>query len=174
VALYSGKLMPHKSLQTLIAAFGQADVPGSALVLVGDGDERARLEAQAATHDGARIVFTGFVDQEGMAAAYAMCDLLVLPSAREAWGLAVNEAMNMARAVCVSDQVGCAPDLVASDNGWVFPVGDVGALSAILREALGDRERLARMGEVSRARIADWDLDATVDGILHGVTTVTS
>lgn len=172
VALYAGKLIPLKSVDTLIAAFAQAAVPGSALVVVGDGEERARLEAQAASHSEVEVRFVGFVNQSGMAAAYALGDLFVLPSTRDAWGLAVNEAMVMGSAVCVSDQVGCAPDLVGRDNGWTFPARNVDALTEVLREALGDRTRLERMGRASERRVADWDIDATVAGILRGAHAV--
>ncbi|MFV9507628.1 MAG: glycosyltransferase, partial [Oscillochloridaceae bacterium umkhey_bin13] len=61
-------------------------------------------------------------------------DLLVLPSdGSETWGLVVNEAMACGLPALVSDQVGCAPDLIIPDQtGTTFPHGDVSALVAQL------------------------------------------
>ena len=65
--------------------------------------------------------------------------MLVLPSVFEPWGLVINEAMNAGRAVVVSDQVGCGPDLVRSgENGYVFPAGDIAGLRQALVNLLGD------------------------------------
>ena len=70
-------------------------------------------------------------------------DLFVLPSLKETWGLAINEAMCMSRPVVVSSTVGCGPDLVEqNENGMIFNAGDEPALSNCLRTALADPDRL--------------------------------
>ena len=59
--------------------------------------------------------------------------------------------MNAGRAVIVSDQVGAAVDLVQQgENGFVFPAGNVEALTDTLRKVLSDPVRCQRMGERSR------------------------
>ena len=61
--------------------------------------------------------------------------MFVLPSDAEPWGLIVNEVMNAAKPVIVTDQVGAAPDLVRDgENGYVVPVGDTDALARRLRD----------------------------------------
>ena len=64
---------------------------------------------------GAPVRLTGFLNQSEMAGAYALADVLAVPSATETWGLVVNEAMACGLPAAVSDAVGCAPDLV--DDG---------------------------------------------------------
>ncbi len=174
IAGYAAKLSHVKDAKTLIEAFGRAAVPDTALVVVGDGVLRAELEALARRFPQATMKFTGFLNQTEMPSAYALSDVFVLPSIFEPWGLVINEAMNLARPVIVSDQVGCAPDLVGPDNGWVFPAGDVAALTTILREALaaGGRERLERMGAASLARIAHWGLPETAHGFVAAANAV--
>ncbi|MCA9518412.1 MAG: glycosyltransferase family 4 protein, partial [Myxococcales bacterium] len=169
---FAAKLSAVKGCGDLIEAFARARVPGSALVIVGDGPLRAELEAQARRFPDACIRFKGFVNQSQMPTAYAISDVFALPSRFEPWGLAINEAMNLARPVIVSDVVGCAPDLVRPDNGWVFPVGDVDALTAVVRDALSDGERLARMGRASRARIDGWGLPETAEGFVSAARAV--
>src|SRR5262249_35269103 len=58
----------------------------------------------------------------------------------ETWGLVVNEALATGLPCVVSDQVGCAPDLVRpNETGFVYPCGDVEALAAAL-QAVADRQ----------------------------------
>ena len=167
VVLFAGKLIPEKSCETLILAFAAHRRPGARLVLVGDGPLRQELEALARAHPDARIHFVGFANQSRMPAAYAMGDVFVLPSIVEAWGLAVNEAMNLGLPVIVSDLVGAAPDLVTPENGWVFQARNVRSLSATLDEALADSAALANKGAASLDRIRAWDLPHTAEGFVQ-------
>jgi glycosyltransferase involved in cell wall biosynthesis len=173
---YAAKLSAVKDCATLIRAFADARLEQSALVIAGDGPLRAELEALAASRPHARIHFLGFLNQSEMPSLYALSDVFALPSLYEPWGLVVNEAMNLGCPIIVSDAVGCAPDLVHPDNGWVFPARDVAALSTVLREALGTpdaRVRLAAMGEASRRRIAGWGLRETAQGFVDATCAVT-
>lgn len=163
VVLFAAKLIELKRCDDLIRAFAARPRPKTHLVLVGDGPLRGELEALARSL-GARVHFVGFVNQRGMPAAYALGDVFVLPSRFEAWGLAVNEAMNLGLPIIASDQVGCVPDLVGPDNGWVFPVGSVLALTEVLDQALSDRAALRARGEASRRKIDRWGLRETAEG----------
>jgi glycosyltransferase involved in cell wall biosynthesis len=74
----------------------------------------------------------------------------------ETWGLAINEAMCMGCPVIVSSHVGCAADLVKPmQNGLIFDAGNVEALTASLKEAMADRDRLKRWGEESKIIVRD-------------------
>ena len=80
--------------------------------------------------------------------------------------LGVNEVMNAARAIIVSDRVGCVPDLVCNgENGFVFKAGDVADLSRVLREALASPARCAEMGRRSLAIINRWSFEEDVTGL---------
>ena len=101
----------------------------------------------------------------------AASDLFVLPSRRDAWGFAVNEAAAFGLPMVVSDAAGAAVDLVSDDNGWTFPSGDPAALRDALESALATpAERLASMGRASRSRLADWyasaDLETAFDRLV--------
>ena len=109
----------------------------------------------------------GFQNQTQMPAAYAAADVLVLPSSgHETWGLTCNEALACGTPVIVSDGVGCAPDL-AADNiaGRIFPVGDVGALSAAIQNIL-----LSPPPAEAVLRISDrHSLSAAAAGVMQAV-----
>ncbi|MCP9915828.1 glycosyltransferase family 4 protein [Cyanobium sp. ATX 6F1] len=168
VVLIAGKFEPKKQPLQLLAAFAALNHPTAVLLLVGAGVlERQLREAAAALAPG-RVVIAGFQNQSAMPRTYATGDLFVLPSLGpgETWGLAINEAMNLARPVLVSSHVGGGPDLVIPGvTGWVFPAGDSIALRAALAEALADPARLRRMGQAARAHIEGFSYAAATAGL---------
>lgn len=170
VILFAAKLIPRKRCGDLLEAFLSLVQTGGAqpapyLLIVGDGEQRAALEQQASRTNRGDIRFLGFRNQSEMPRLYDLCDVFVLPSADEPWGLAVNEAMNAGRPVVVSDQVGCHKNLVQDGkNGFVFPVGDTAALADSLSRVLaGDTGR--QMGVESLRIIQDYSFDHNVLGL---------
>jgi glycosyltransferase involved in cell wall biosynthesis len=93
----------------------------------------------------------------------------VLPSRlHETWGLVVNEAMNFALPVVVSDKVGCAPDLVQDgENGFVVAAGQAEALAAAVRKLVESPDLRRTMGGRSRERIDRWHYGLAADGIVQ-------
>jgi glycosyltransferase involved in cell wall biosynthesis len=171
VVLYVGKLIPRKRPLDLLEAYARvaADHP-AALVFLGEGAERSRLEAAIAGHRLPHVAITGFVNLSGIGRYYAAADVVVLPSSHEPWGLVLNEAMCFGLPVIASDAVGAAPDLVhPGENGFVYPVGDVPALASALRRLLADPARRAEMGARSREIVGRFSYDADIEGILEAL-----
>src|SRR5262249_2932396 len=129
--LACGKLISVKRTLDVVQAFAQVrrTLP-SGLVIVGTGvlESAIRTEVSRLGLD-PDVKMLGFRNQGDLPAVYSACDVLVLASSREPWGLVVNEAMAAGLAVAVSDQVGAGPDLVDVDNGFAFPLGDGAALA---------------------------------------------
>jgi glycosyltransferase involved in cell wall biosynthesis len=170
VALFAGKFEPKKRTLDLLEAFRRADVPGSALLLVGSGALEAELREKA--RGMANVFFAPFQNQSLMPRTYAAGDVFVLPSFGngETWGLAVNEAMCLCRPVIVSDHVGCAADLVmGQDTGWVFPAADGLRLSFLLKNALESREVLGSMGYAARERVRAYSYLHAAEGLSRAV-----
>ncbi len=153
VILFASKLQARKRCIDLVEAYirlapsPQKD-PAAYLLIVGDGEERAHLEARVRESGLRSIRFLGFRNQTELPRIYELCDVFVLPSYNEPWGLIVNEVMNAARPVVVTDQVGCQQDLVHDGfNGFVYPAFDVDALSRCLRRLTDDAALRVSMGE---------------------------
>lgn len=164
VILFAGKFEAQKRPLDLLRAFVEARLPASTLLFVGAGHLENELRDAAASQS--HIKFAPFQNQTQMPRAYAIADLVVLPSFSETWGLAVNEAMCMGRPVIVSDHVGCAEDLVHPHrNGLIFQAGNVTSLAVCLREALSDRQRLRRWGMESRRIIGDYSYAHMTQGL---------
>ena len=175
VILFASKLQPRKRPWDLWEAYTRlsqngVDEPHPYLIFVGEGSQRADIEAAAARRDWKSIRFVGFQNQTQLPGYYAVADVFVLSSEREPWGLVVNEAMNAGTAVIVSNQVGAAADLVTdSENGYVISAGDVDALTDRLRRMTSDPVLAISMGEQSLRRISSWDFEADVAGLLEAL-----
>jgi glycosyltransferase involved in cell wall biosynthesis len=177
VLLFAGKFVPAKAPEELLDAFYQVhsrfngnSIPY--LLFVGDGPLRAKLEKRARPL-GDSVRFLGFRNQSELPPLYDLCDLFVVPSRFEPWGLVVNEVMNAGRPVIVSDRVGAAPDLVVNgDNGFVYPSGDVPTLASRLLQIIESPNLRARMGQRSLKRISSWDFEADGRGLLEALVKV--
>jgi glycosyltransferase involved in cell wall biosynthesis len=170
VILFASKLQTRKHCDHLIEAYrrlsrGAGEEPWPMLVIVGDGEERAALERQAATTRFGSIRFCGFRNQSEMPRFFDLATVFVLPSRHEPWGLIVNEVMNAARPAIVTDDVGCAPDLIDDGvNGCIVPVGDVDALTQALERVLEPGVAEA-MGRRAFERIQSWSFEEDVRGL---------
>jgi glycosyltransferase involved in cell wall biosynthesis len=171
IILFASKLSEVKRGVDLLEAYiqmspDQVQEPHPYLIVIGDGSQRKSLEERAGTMPWSSIKFLGFRNQTELPQYYDLCDVLVLPSAFEPWGLVINEVMNAGRAVVVSDQVGCGPDLVRpGENGAVFPAGDVAGLRQALVDLLGDPLTWRFRGRKSLEIIATWGIEEDVAGL---------
>jgi glycosyltransferase involved in cell wall biosynthesis len=148
----------YKGADTLISALPHVlqAAPDAVLVLVGDGDDRARLE-QLARESGVaeRIHFRFGLSQEELFACYAHCDVFALPSRAEGFGLVFLEAMANAKPV-IGGAHGGSPDVIEDGvSGFLVPHGNVEKLSNALVSLLIDPALAHEMGERGRQRVQD-------------------
>jgi len=143
--LACGRFDKLKGFSRLIAMFAALKdrLPEWDLVIVGDGEDRAMLEAQV-THAklGDRVFFPGWVAD--MESAFRSADVFVFPSVSEGFALVLAEAMACGLA-CVSYDCKVGPAEIIRDgvDGVLIPVGDEAAFSdAMLRLAEDDAERM--------------------------------
>lgn len=167
VVLFCGKLIAKKGADVLIRALGllRGEIQAQLLV-VGDGELKPSLEKLAAELLLGRAKFAGFKNQSELPEIYKMCDVFVIPSTYEPFGMVVNEVMNACKAVIASDRVGCCPDLVKPGlNGAIFPAGDVNALAEVLRPFLLDATLCSQSGMASLEIINRWSFEEDLAGV---------
>ncbi len=175
VILYASKMTAQKNAMDLLEAYirlanGKKQEPYPYLLFVGNGEERARLEAKAQRTGWNSIRFLGFQPQAKLPLFFDLCDVFVLTSSYESWGLVVNEAMNAGKSVIVGDGVGCAPDLVRpEENGFVVPNRDIDALESALEEIVFDPEKSKKMGQESLKIINAWNFSENLRGLKQAI-----
>lgn len=157
--VFTGRLAQQKRVDLVIDAFARiaAERPDWELVIVGTGPLRESLEARVPPDLRPRVVWTGFLgDQREVSAVYRSGDVLVLPSDYEPWALVVNEAAAAGLALVTTDVVGASAELIEDGvNGRLFPIGDLDALTAALRDVT-DPANLERMKAASATVLARW------------------
>jgi glycosyltransferase involved in cell wall biosynthesis len=169
VLLFAGKFERKKQPLELMRAVQALRKPQPVLAMVGSGELEAEVNALAATNPG-RFRVLPFQNQSLMPVVYRLGDLFVLPSAfAETWGLAVNEALACGRPVLVSDRVGCAADLIDASCGRVFSQADPSALMVALSEMIGDRNKLAKMGQLATERAWLFDISRTEEALVSWI-----
>jgi glycosyltransferase involved in cell wall biosynthesis len=178
VILYCAKLQPWKRPFDLLQAFIEARLPKAILVFAGEGSLRTELEAEAAAFGiRSRVRFLGFVNQSQLPAVYKSADIMVLPSEYEPFGLVVNEAMCSGCPVITSDRVGAAYDLVVHGRtGFVYPCGDIAALTRVLMDVVDNPAQLDSLREAALARMKSWspaqNIATTIEAIQIAVARI--
>jgi glycosyltransferase involved in cell wall biosynthesis len=167
--LYCSKIVKHKRPLDVLRAFVRARTGSrAALVYVGDGEQMQELRTEIArTQVAADVHVLGFRNQSELPEIYGACDVFVQASEREPWGMVVNEAMASGMAVCASDQVGSAYDLV-TDNGAMFRTGAIEQLADLFSTWAASRTEVERMKAASAAHIRRWTARETADGVVAG------
>ncbi|MFQ5776812.1 MAG: glycosyltransferase [Terriglobia bacterium] len=125
-------------------------------VIVGEGDDRTRLELRArALGVAGSVTFTGRLDGEELRQQYAACSVFVLPSVKEGFGIVFLEAMAHAKPV-VAVRAGGVPEVVAhGKTGLLVEPDDPAALEATLIRLLADPELQAQLGAAGHQRLEE-------------------
>lgn len=157
--VFVGRLVEEKGVGDLLdaAALLTKEVPDLRVLIVGEGLDRARFEAQAQELGLQEVVrFIGWVEPTQVRAYMAAADVFVGPSRRgtdgttEAQGLTFPEAMAVGTAV-VATRLGGIPDAVRDgETGLLVDEGSPHQIAAAIRRLLNDgelRARLTRQGE---------------------------
>jgi len=155
---YVGRLAPEKRLEDLAAL---AHLPGTRLVVVGDGPSRPRLEALL---PGA--AFLGQLSGERLAAAVASLDVFVHTGEHETFCQAAQEALASGVPV-VAPAAGGLLDLVdPSRTGWLYAPGDPADLRARVADLTGDAAKRRAFGEAARERTRGRTWSAVCDQLV--------
>lgn len=154
---YVGRLLPAKGLMVLAAALTKIKSEDWRLLVVGDGEERAKMENLFAGHNlSERVYFTGAVAYEKTPEYFRQIDVLIVPTRttnkiREQFGRVIIEAMACGTPV-IGSTSGAIPEVIA-DAGIVFPENNPSVLAAEIRRVIHDRQVLARLALAGRQRV---------------------
>ena len=164
-----GHLAKHKGHGALLDAAGRvaASMPQLRLLMIGEGSERARLEARAASGPLAgRAIFVGFRDD--VPRLMAALDLFVLPSlSGEGSPAVIKEAMACGVPVVATDLDGVREIVEDGREALLVPPADPDRLAAAIRRAASDAELRRALTEAGRARVKEFSSDRMVERTLE-------
>lgn len=171
--LYVGALCHRKAIDILLRAFHTVvtQYPTARLELVGNdqsGGEYTQLAAQLGI--AAAVHFAGSMPPERVGLALAACDVFVLPSRYDGWGLVLNEAAGLGKALISTDTCGAAHHLIAPGrNGFRVPADDAAALARAMLEYCCDHGLIEAHGRESELLFRDFTPERNVTRLLEAI-----
>lgn len=182
VVLTVGRLQKRKGHDMLIRALPEVRraVPDVLYAIIGDGEERAALEALVGQLDlGGHVQFLGEVPDATSLSCYQQCDLFALPNRQvgddfEGFGMVLVEAQACGTPVLAGNSGGTSETMELGRTGFVIPCETPGPLASFLAELLGMPERLVDMGRAARTwavQAFDWEaLCRQAESLFEGAT----
>jgi glycosyltransferase involved in cell wall biosynthesis len=148
VFLYTGRFSWEKRLPWFLRLWRQAAGPRSRVVLVGDGPDRAAVEAEAASDSVRLSILPAREDVSGLCAA---ADVFVLPSVSEGLSNSLLEAMASGLAALGSRVGGTAETVEDGRTGLLFDRDDESAVKSAVERLDREPDLAARLGAAARA-----------------------
>ncbi|MGE4506969.1 MAG: glycosyltransferase, partial [Desulfovibrionaceae bacterium] len=158
--LYVGRVSKEKDLDVLTEAFRKLATlrKGLHLVVVGDGPYLAEMKR---TLRGLPATFTGVLDGDDLAQAYASADIFVFPSSTDTFGNVVLEAQASGLPAVVSDRGGPQENVLPDKTGLVAEAGNADAFVRCVLHLVDSPERRTAMGRLARQSMEGRTFDAT-------------
>lgn len=157
IFLYVGQLIERKGIIELIKNWKEFSNNNQeqVLILLGDGENRTIYEKYIAEKKIDNIILLGSVDYSLVYKFYAAADIFIISTLEDNWSLVVPEAMSCGLPILCSKYNGCWPELVKSENGWVFDPLDSSDFQKVLKNAWQKRESWVEMGLMSKEIVSE-------------------
>ena len=171
IILYASKLLKRKNPLKLLESFSSLsndnNPPRAYLLFIGEGHEKEILQKkikQLNLENNVKLL--GFKNQSELPLYFTMCDVFVLPSQQEPYGLVINEVLNCAKPVITTTEVGCVKDLIVHNvNGFIYEFNNINDLTKYIKYFIKNRDLSKIMGQKSLDKINNWSFAQSVDGI---------
>lgn len=169
--LYVGQLIERKGVEELLDAwkeFNQEKYEAT-LVYVGTGDLENKLQQRIKNENIENIILTGAIDYDSIAVYYKTADCFIIATKEDNWSLVVPEAMACGLPIASSKYNGCWPELVTTENGWIFDSLNKAEIIHTLKNIVDNKDKLKRMGEVSKLIVASHTAEKAAKSIMNAI-----
>ncbi len=171
VILFFGRLHPKKCPDDLIKAFSKVvqNIPNSQLIFAGTGEEEIKLRNLTSDLNlNEKIIFTGFVSEDRKWDLFRRCDVFVLPSAVEAFGITVVEAMACEKTVIATNLEPFPEIIKEGETGFLVPLHSPEDLADAITELALDEGKRKEMGKMARKDVEErFDINKIADDYLR-------
>jgi glycosyltransferase involved in cell wall biosynthesis len=151
-----------KSFQLLADALNKITPMNWSLILIGDGEQRAEVEALFKCFSD-NVVFTGQLESSEVKKWLGCCDLYIWPGYREAFGLSLLEAVSVGLPAVSYDYGGISSIIRNQFNGIVVEPGDSKRFSESISGLIGDAQLRQTMSENA---IEKYRLDHSLEAVM--------
>lgn len=118
ILLFVGRLVQLKNIDFVIRTFNKLNIPNTVLVIVGSGEEEAKLKQ--VSNNNKNILFVGRLEGKPLYAWYNIAEMFVLASTQEAFGAVTNEALIGGCTCLISQNAGSNCLIKQGKNGYIF------------------------------------------------------
>jgi glycosyltransferase involved in cell wall biosynthesis len=176
VFLFVGRTIREKGLSVLLEAGSilvKRGLKHFSIVLVGKGDDEPQLRRMAQDLGmESKVRWEGFVPYEDVGACYQACDVFVLPSLEDTWGVSVPEAMLFGKPILCSKYAGAREMVQPGVNGFVFDAREPKQLADCMARFIQQPELISRLGSASAEIVARYTPQRTAQVFASAVRTV--
>ena len=163
VISYVSRLVWEKGLRRMADTLQRLERRGARFrtLIVGDGPARDELQSLLP-----ESVFTGYLEGEALATAYASSDVFLFPSDTETFGNATLEAMSCGVPTVCARATGSQTLVEEGQTGFLVPTEDVDTFADRLHELVADSDKRAAFGRRARASAQHYDWDAVLERLV--------
>lgn len=171
IILYVGKLVKRKRPFDLLKAYEKLSEKNDiSLLFIGEGDQKKELEKYVKDKKIKNVFFKGFVNQKKLPKFFIIAEIFVLPSEYDPSPKQLNEAMNFALPVIVSNKIGTANDLVKhKKQGLVYNCGNINELKKYLNKLINNKDLRKKIGERFFKKNSRWNFDKDVNATINAL-----
>lgn len=162
IILYVGRVGFEKRLGTLLDAVKRLKTKKFQLVVVGSGPQLENYKHHADMLGLQSVIFTGFVEDRLLPAAYSVADVFVSPSDSETFGLTFIEAMATGLPVIGVNKLGPKELIKNGKNGFLVKAGDSRDMARKIEKLLSDSRLRKKMGEEAKNTAKGFSIDHSV------------
>ena len=139
------------------------------LIMVGSGPYLNEMKVDL---NGLPAIFTGFLEGDELAQAYASADIFIFPSTTDTFGNVVLEAQASGLPVIVSDEGGPKENLIPGKTGFIVPARNPGALSEAVFKLMNNPQQLKEMKQNARSYTEDRSFESAYAKLWESYRTV--
>jgi glycosyltransferase involved in cell wall biosynthesis len=159
-----GRLIPRKATEQLIELLAVSNDPRTKLIVVGSGPLTETLKAAAERRGvGARMTFTGHVDEGAKGELLSIADIFVSTSQHEGFGLVFLEAMAAGLPVICYDRGGQNDFLEDGKTGFVVRLNDQATFTERCKQLIASSDLRRRMSAHNKSRVERYFIDRCAD-----------
>jgi glycosyltransferase involved in cell wall biosynthesis len=159
-AIAVGRFIYEKGFDSLIKSWSKVNKEYN-LLIIGGGEKKQEYEELKNSLSLSNIEIIDFMQKDKLFEYYKACDLFVLPTRGDVWGLVINEAMACGLPIITTDKCIAGLELVKDyENGFLVPVDDLNTLSDRINEVMGNDELRYKMSKESLYKIKGYTIES--------------